>query len=193
MDCVALIRVHDCDEALRMLRGSKLDNAEMASIRRWVYEQGFSIPRTDELLLVKIAQAVYDGRLAIADRRLVQRRTSGGGGASGASSTQEKTAPKTDRPSGRVPKPRSEQPDQEPMPKPTPPTKTWIEFYLLDEVTGKPISGVAFRIQLTDGSIVMHTTNGTGKIRIDGVDPGICGIREIAADTGPEVTEVMFG
>ena len=54
-----------------------------------------------------------------------------------------------------------------------------------------PVSGVAFRIQLTDGSIVKHVTNGAGKIRIDGIDPGVCGIREIAADTGPEVTKVM--
>jgi hypothetical protein len=162
----------------------------MASIRRWAHEQGFSIRRTDKQLLAEIAQALFIGRIAIADRRFVQRRTGGGGGANSAQSKRDKTA---DQPSKSIPLPRSEKPDQGPVPpsKPESQTKSWIEFNLLDETTGKPISGVAFKIQLTDGSIVKHTTNGAGKIRIDGIDPGTCGIREIAADKGPEVTKVI--
>lgn len=55
--------------------------------------------------------------------------------------------------------------------------------YLPQEATPCGLPGVA---------IVKRTTDGAGKVRISGIDPGVCGIRGILAETGLEVTKVMW-
>jgi len=176
---------------MRRLRGSKLDPVEMASIRRWSYEQGLSVGRTDDQLLCEIARAACDGRITMTEGQTFGSQSLAGGGGS---TTRDDLTPQQDKPGLRPgPTPRPQNSSSRPA-LPLPPTaaetKTWIEFRLLDETTDKPVSGVAFRIQLTDGSIVEQITDAAGLIRIDGIDPGVCGIREIAEDTGSEVTRV---
>lgn len=164
----------------------------MAEIRRWSYEQGFGVSRTDEQLLAKIAQAACDGHIVLSERRTHQSRSGIVGGGGHAKSEEpvkerDRSSSSATTTSARHSGPVSTPPT--PMPPPAK-TKTWIEFRLLDEITGEPITGVTFRIELTDGAVVNRMTDGSGLIRIDEIDPGTCGIREIAEDTGPEVTTV---
>lgn len=186
MDRVSRIRPLDRDEALRLLRGSKLDPAEMAEIRRWSFEQGLGVKRTDEGLLAEIAEAACAGRIVLAARRRIVSASD----SSGTSAQHDRTETQPDRPIRPARPHRPERPTLPPAPETTE-VQTWVEFRLFDETTGEPVSGVGFRIQLPEGTIERHITDGDGLIRIDGIDPGFCGIREIVADTGPEVTKVM--
>jgi hypothetical protein len=47
----------------------------------------------------------------------------------------------------------------------------WIEIELLDD-GGKPISGERYFVELPDGSQKSGRTDGQGRARVDGVDPG---------------------
>jgi hypothetical protein len=47
----------------------------------------------------------------------------------------------------------------------------WIEIELLDD-EGKPVPDEAYVVELPDGSQKTGRTDGSGKARIDGVDPG---------------------
>lgn len=57
----------------------------------------------------------------------------------------------------------------------SPAKKHWIAIELLDE-QGKPVPGEDFRITLPDGSIVEDSLDSHGKARVNGIDPGSCGV-----------------
>lgn len=177
-------RWYDHNEVLRHLRALCNDPAEMAKLRREWFDTGLSYARNDERLLDDIARAICDGRLTHDDQR--QAMVSSSATSSINADTSPMAPPPIDKPATK------ERPPGAPVAPPPSPEqkKTWIEFCLMDEETDKPISGVDFRIQLTDGSIVNHTTDGAGLIRIDNIDPGQCGIREITETSGAEVARV---
>lgn len=47
----------------------------------------------------------------------------------------------------------------------------WIEIELLDD-EGKPIAGERYFVEMPDGSSLSGRTDGQGRARVDGVDPG---------------------
>jgi hypothetical protein len=68
--------------------------------------------------------------------------------------------------------------------------KTWIEFKLVDDQTGKPYSGVRLRITTPDGIENFYTTNSSGLVRIEEIDPGTCDVGEVLDDDALEVVSV---
>jgi len=67
--------------------------------------------------------------------------------------------------------------DESPPPAPPPPSterrKTWIEIELVDE-SGRPVPDERFAMELTDGSRKEGRLDGSGRARVDGIDPGTC-------------------
>jgi hypothetical protein len=47
----------------------------------------------------------------------------------------------------------------------------WIEIELVDD-NGKPVAGELYFVELPDGSSISGRTDGAGRARVDGVDPG---------------------
>lgn len=47
----------------------------------------------------------------------------------------------------------------------------WIEIELVDDA-GKPVAGELYFVELPDGSSISGRTDGEGRARVDGVDPG---------------------
>jgi hypothetical protein len=47
----------------------------------------------------------------------------------------------------------------------------WIEIELIDDA-GKPVVGELYFVELPDGSSISGRTDGNGRARVDGVDPG---------------------
>lgn len=60
---------------------------------------------------------------------------------------------------------------------------TWIEVRLLD-FEGNPVGGKQYRIKLPGGAIKAGVLGRSGSVRLDGIEPGTCGIAfpEIDAD-----------
>jgi hypothetical protein len=52
---------------------------------------------------------------------------------------------------------------------------SWIEIEMVDE-DNKPVTGEAYRITLSDGSVAEGTLDEKGFARIDGIEPGTCEI-----------------
>lgn len=71
-----------------------------------------------------------------------------------------KTTPLQDEEAAKQDKPAQE-PEEE----------HWIEIELLDD-EGKPLAGERYFVELPDGSSLSGTTDGQGRARVEGVDPG---------------------
>jgi len=70
------------------------------------------------------------------------------------------------------------------------PTLQWIAFRVIDDATEKPQSGVQLKIKLPTGEVREFTTDGDGRIRIDGLQPGSCDIEKMLDDQAFEVVRV---
>jgi hypothetical protein len=89
-------------------------------------------------------------------------------------------------------------PPPKPAPPPTPPPKKdeppkklhWVKFQVLDDETGKPLSGVVLKIKLPNGSIGQYSTDSSGMISFDPVDPGTCDIQKMIDSDALEVVRV---
>ncbi len=53
------------------------------------------------------------------------------------------------------------------------PVKTWIAVQLIDD-RGDPVPNAAYKITLTDGSVMTGSTDDQGSVRFDEIDPGDC-------------------
>jgi type VI secretion system secreted protein VgrG len=58
--------------------------------------------------------------------------------------------------------------DEDPVKK-----KTWIEIKLEDE-EGNPVPGEPYKVTMGDETVATGTLDGSGKARVDGIDPGQC-------------------
>lgn len=170
----------DSDDMLRQLRQEFHDPAEIARLRTWAAAHDLTVRPSDVSFLSELARAAFQGQVRPAKEVKVR-----------VGYARKAPAPATE------PRPRSLRPARPitpappaPPPPADAPSRTWIEFLLLDDATQDPIAGVDFRIRLTDGTVATHTTDGAGRIRIDGMDPGTCGIEEISAEDAPEITLV---
>ncbi len=190
-DGVRVFRMRDFKEAMTLLSASLNEPFEMAGIRRWWGAQGGMMRRDDKALLADIARAEAAGIVAFAEPPQWKPRAAPGDPARRRprpAAPPSKPARQRDRalpPRGRDTPDVPSKPDT-----PTQPDKTWIEFRLIDDDTNTPVANVPFRITLTDGSETTRSTNGAGKIRIDDIDPGTCGILKIEAEDAPVVTRV---
>lgn len=54
---------------------------------------------------------------------------------------------------------------------------TWIEFVVLHDDTGEPVSDVKLTVRKPDESEMTGETDATGKLRLDDIDPGTCDVR----------------
>ncbi len=172
----------------RLLREDAQDPGRLPDLRNWAADRGIALWRPGADLFSELARAVHDGRIGLAGRAQPGATAPTGGGSTDVAEAEAPARRPDRRP--RAPAPRA------PAPPPPPPApaenaqKTWIEFRVVDDATNKPVSGVQMRIKLTDGAVAVHTTDSAGVIRIDGIDPGTCGIEEIDADPGAEVAKV---
>ncbi len=66
----------------------------------------------------------------------------------------------------------------------------WIEFRVVDDGTGQPVSGVRLKIRLPTGEIRDYTTDGDGIVRIGDLPDGMCDIVEIKDLDAAEVVQV---
>jgi hypothetical protein len=59
---------------------------------------------------------------------------------------------------------------------PKPPKKTtFVEIVLMDDGDPpKPVAGARYRIETPEGNVIEGTLDGSGKARVDGIDPGDC-------------------
>jgi hypothetical protein len=64
-----------------------------------------------------------------------------------------------------------EQAAREEKPAQQPEEQHWIEIELLDD-EGKPVAGELYFVELPDGSSLSGRTDGQGRARVEGVDPG---------------------
>jgi hypothetical protein len=67
---------------------------------------------------------------------------------------------------------------------PPPPSLTrvsWIEFEVHDW-DGRPVAGVAYRMDVSDGRSLRGETNGAGLLRVDEIPPGVCSIALVDFD-----------
>src|SRR5262245_54139069 len=70
------------------------------------------------------------------------------------------------------------------------PTLQWIEFRVLDDDTDEPYGGVQLELKLTTGEVRQFTTDGAGRIRIDGIPAGSCDVQKMLDDLALEVVKV---
>lgn len=143
--------------------------------------------RDDAHLLDGIARGLDAGRIGLGEAR----RRIDTAGAPAADS--EDDAPARERPArrGRGARGPAAPEPAPPVPPPVAPkTRDWVEFRLVDDASGAPVAGIAFEIELPGGEVVTRTTDGNGLIRIEGIAPGSCAVRRIAAGDGPDVTRV---
>jgi len=162
-----VIRFFDEREVFATLRRISDDDLNRVEIRRFAVEAELitdSRSISDRRLLKLIASGIISGRLmAVRPGEWTRGTTSG-----------ESKEKKDDPP---------------PPPEPTPPPpdkteKTWIKFEIIDDETGKPVSGVTLKVKLPDGESRSATSNAAGLIEITNIPPGTCEIeRMIDADT----------
>jgi len=70
----------------------------------------------------------------------------------------------------------------EPAPQEQPPTPrqekklTWIEFMVVDDISGKPVNWVRLVVKTPDGNQTYQTTNSEGLVRMEDLEPGTCDV-----------------
>jgi hypothetical protein len=72
----------------------------------------------------------------------------------------------------------------------TAPPLTWIEFRVLDDDTGQPVSGVKLRLMLPDGTTGTYSTNAEGKVRFTDLIAGVVDLEQMLDDDALEVVHL---
>ena len=65
----------------------------------------------------------------------------------------------------------------------------WIEFRIVDDETGQPVSGIVLKVKLPNGETKDYTTDSSGTVRIEDLPSGTCDIVEM---TDPDASEVVL-
>lgn len=68
--------------------------------------------------------------------------------------------------------------------------KHWIAIQVVDDESGKPLSGVPLEVKLPDGRAVVRKTGGDGTLHFSDLDPGTCSILKIMDDEALEVVAI---
>ena len=117
-----------------------------------------NVPELRRMASVRLEEAFRRGQLRII-------RTERGGGMSSSLEQAEALASQVraiERSAAAARRDRQERTD-----------KTWVEIELLTK-RGKPVAGARYRLKLPDGSTRQGTLNTEGRVRVAGIDPGMC-------------------
>lgn len=117
----------------------------------------FSRPEIGRMILARLNQALSTGEIVALTRRAPSAKAAEGGGGSGSPSASNPSS------AAAAPPPSSE----------TSPEKTWIDIQLVDE-DGEPIPGERYILKITDGSTREGNLDDSGRVRVNGIDPGTC-------------------
>jgi len=90
-----------------------------------------------------------------------QAAAAAGAAAASQASQQPKTTPLQDEEAAKEEKGAAQQPEEQ----------HWIEIELLDD-EGKPVADERYFVELPDGTSLSGRTDGQGRARVEGVDPG---------------------
>lgn len=166
---------HFCDErdAYAFLKSHASDEINRAALRRFAVVAGFVNGLStvaDHQLIKFLAAKIASGELRVVRPGQRERRASAG----------------TPKPGVKA------EPAPPPEPTPPPPTteKTWIKFEIVDEKTGKPVSGVTLKVKLPDGETRSVTSNSVGIIEIMNIPPGTCDIERMLDSESLEVVSI---
>lgn len=118
----------------------------------------FSRPEIQRLIVTRINQGLDRGEL-----QALYRRAPAGTGSSGTpGSTGGGGAGPTPGGGGGAPPPSDPTPE-----------KTWVDVQLVNE-DGEPMAGERYILKITDGSVREGTLDASGRVRVNGIDPGTC-------------------
>ena len=155
----SILKFSDTTAALRFLRTLTGNPAHMEAIRGLVSEISMDVHRMDaEGVLTRAAELLVNGRI-----RILRSHQLSGGTAAEALAAQKSEA------EAKAPPPTA------------PPKKHWIEFKVVDDVTGEPVQGLELTIKLPDGSVEKRTTDAGGFVEVVEILKGDC---EISVDPG---------
>lgn len=163
--------MRDVGAAREFLRPLLAQPGNRAAVRRTLMNEPAFVSGTawsDADLLEHLARRmVQEGLLIVscADSYLAAiqgtfESAAGAAAAGGASQAQQQTTPLQDEEAAKEEK-GTQEPEEE----------HWIEIELLDD-DGKPVSGERYFVELPDGSQLSGRTDGQGRARVQGVDPG---------------------
>jgi len=127
----------------------------------------FRRPELIQLIVNRVNQGLDRGELLALHRRApgsVSNTSSGGSG--GGSSSSSSSGPTSSGGGGGS----------------TNPEKTWVDVQLLDE-DGEPIPGERYILKITDGSVREGSLDASGRVRVNGIDPGTCTVTFPDLDT----------
>lgn len=131
--------------------------------------------RDGEVLDRLAGQVARDRIRVVPGRTLLRERFFAG------TETQEKSAPSEAPPVKKV-SPVS--------PVATPAVKSWIRFQVIDDATGKPVSGVTLTLKLPNGTSKTVTTNSGGQIEFTDLPAGTCDIEKMTDQSAWEVMQI---
>jgi hypothetical protein len=161
--------LNDEERLLEMLRETEDDPWNRRAVRELLSHDlaETDIARlTDAEAIRELARRIAAGRFALRWSRVAPAES-----AEGAVAEEDPAA--------------AEAPPAEPAP--APPEKTWVKFQVVDDASGKPVSGVKLKIKLPDGRSEEFTTNAGGQIYIGNLDPGSCDIEAMIDSAAYEV------
>ena len=155
----SILKFGDIPAALRFLRTLASNPAHMEAIRSLISDVSFDVHRMDtEGVLVRAAELLVSGRIRI----LRSHEFSGGAAAEALAAQKSAEEAKTPSPAA-------------------PPKKHWIEFKVVDDVTGEPVKDLEITIKLPDGGVEKRTTDAGGFVEVNDILKGDC---EISIDPG---------
>jgi len=160
-------------DAFSFLRRMAEDEFNRAAIRRLAAEDGLVVDAYavgDQRLLEYLAMDLISGRLRAVRPGEWQRASTLGS-----------------RRPGEAAEPKQAEEEEAPPPSDE---KTWIKFEIIDDETGKPVSGVTLKIKLPDGQSRHGKSDASGIIEFKDIDPGTCEIERMLDGETLEVVSV---
>ncbi|MBP1597387.1 MAG: hypothetical protein H6Q05_2764 [Acidobacteria bacterium] len=158
----SILKFSDISAALRFLRTLAGNPTHMEALRGLVSEVSMDVHRMDaEGILGRAAELLVSGRI-----RILRSHQFSGGTAAEALAAQKSEA------EAKAPAPAA------------PPKKHWIEFKVVDDLTGEPVQGLELTIKLPDGGVEKRTTDAGGFVEVVDILKGDCEISVDPGDTG---------
>jgi hypothetical protein len=166
----SIVQFTDPQQALRFLREYAGDPLTMRSLRNILADvPGYRdlAHLKDHIVLDRLSRLLASGRLKAASAAPAEWSATGG-------AVAPPPAPKEKKPA------------------PLPPTQKgdFIIFKVVDNDTGKPLTGVKLKVKLTTGQVGEFTTDWRGTAEIRGIPSGACDIDGMSYEELLEVVEV---
>jgi len=166
---------HAESSALNFLQEFADDYLDMMTLRNILEDHLFNpnLSRlNDQMVLEQVAWLLVSGRIKIAAAPLPPEIPSTGGTAPPAEEEEEEEEEEVASIAEVAPEP------------------DWITFRVVEDGSGKPVSGVTLKVKLPSGEVWDFTTDGDGKIEIKDVPSGTCTILKMSDADALEVVQV---